>query len=166
VFFPFLTCTYLPLRFTWVGDRCMLRMGKTLLPGKMCDWKADPFVSYTLSCMNGVRDKCISVFCVLNRNGHLNFNRWLPPILFEIWMEVLEENFSFHFVHLNDTMSWKWSSKMFTTKSVYDHLTLGPWGGHFYHIWKAKIPYKIKILTWLVEQGAVLTKDNMVKRKC
>lgn len=51
------------------------------------------------------------------------------------------------------------------TKSVYDHLTLCPGGAQFSHNWKANIPYKIKIFTWLVENGAVLTKDSMVKRK-
>ena len=82
---------------------------------------------------------------MLDRNGHLNF--------------------SFQFVNMDDIVSWKWSSKkVFTTKSVYDHLTPGPRGGCFSHIWKAKLPYKLKIFTWLVEQGAVLTKSNMVKR--
>jgi hypothetical protein len=33
------------------------------------------------------------------------------------------------------------------------------------YIWKVKIPEKIKIFMWLVEQKAILTKDNMVKRK-
>jgi hypothetical protein len=31
-------------------------------------------------------------------------------------------------------------------------------------VWKAKIPAKIKTFMWLVEQGAILTKDNMVRR--
>jgi hypothetical protein len=31
--------------------------------------------------------------------------------------------------------------------------------------WKAKIPLKIKIFTWLVFQNAILTKDNLSKRK-
>jgi hypothetical protein len=32
-------------------------------------------------------------------------------------------------------------------------------------IWKSKLSEKIKIFTWLVAQGAILTKDNMLKRK-
>jgi hypothetical protein len=31
-------------------------------------------------------------------------------------------------------------------------------------IWKAKNPLKIKIFMWLVNQNAILTKDNLVKR--
>lgn len=32
-------------------------------------------------------------------------------------------------------------------------------------IWKAKIPLKVKIFLWLVEQNAILTKDNLIKWK-
>jgi hypothetical protein len=38
-------------------------------------------------------------------------------------------------------------------------------GSSFSHIWKAKIPLEIKIFTWLMENNAVLTKDNMTKGK-
>jgi hypothetical protein len=48
---------------------------------------------------------------------------------------------------------------------MYDHLTRDDEGCPFSHIWKAKIPYKIKIFTWLLENNVVLTKDNMAKRK-
>ena len=144
----------------------MLRMERTLLFWEDVWLKSRPLCVLHPVLYEWCEDKFISVFSVLYKNGHLNFSRWLPPNLFEAWMEVLGETFSFHFVKKNDTVSWKWcSKKVFTTKSVYGHLTLGPRGGHFTHIWKAKIPYKIKIFTWLVEQGAVLTKDNMVKRK-
>jgi len=62
-------------------------------------------------------------------------------------------------------VSWKWGrNKIFTTKSTYDHLTVGQSRGHFNHIWKAKIPYKIKIFTWLLEKDVVLTKDNLIRR--
>ena len=64
-----------------------------------------------------------------------------------------------------DTPIWKWNkSSRFSTKSVYEFLTKEDSGKHFKHIWKAKIPYKIKIFMWLVENNAILTKDNMIKR--
>jgi hypothetical protein len=31
-------------------------------------------------------------------------------------------------------------------------------------IWKAKIPEKIKIFMWLIEQNDILTKDNLLER--
>lgn len=48
---------------------------------------------------------------------------------------------------------------------MYNHLTSDEEGNAHSKIWKAKIPYKIKIFLWLLEQGATLTKDNMIKRK-
>jgi hypothetical protein len=51
----------------------------------------------------------------------------------------------------------------FTTKTVYDHLTKNDCGNSFQHIWRSKIPLKIKIFTWQLENNAIPTKDNMVK---
>jgi hypothetical protein len=53
----------------------------------------------------------------------------------------------------------------FTVKAMYDQLTVNDSGKSFTRIWKAKIPYKIKIFLRLIEIEAVLTKDNMIKRK-
>ena len=89
-----------------------------------------------------------------------------PPLLFEEWMALLEKVFSYNFENQEDIVLWKWcSKKTFTTKSVYDHLSEEGNTNTFSHIWKTRIPYKIKIFTWLLEKGVVLTKDNMVKRK-
>jgi hypothetical protein len=69
-------------------------------------------------------------------------------------------------VSLNDEPCWEWSpKKTFTVKSVYDHLTKGDSGPSYKRIWKAKLPEKIKIFMWLLEQKAILTKENMLKRK-
>lgn len=39
-------------------------------------------------------------------------------------------------------------------------------GPSFKIIWKGKVPAKIKVFIWLVENNAILTnKDNMIKRK-
>jgi hypothetical protein len=48
---------------------------------------------------------------------------------------------------------------------MYDQLTVNDSGKAHTRIWKAKIPYKIKIFLWLTENEAILTKDNMIKRK-
>jgi hypothetical protein len=61
---------------------------------------------------------------------------------------------------------WKWtSSRKFTVKSVYEHLTKDGRGESNKRIRKAKIPEKIKIFMWLAEQKAILTKDNLIRRK-
>jgi hypothetical protein len=72
-------------------------------------------------------------------------------------------------VHLNDekgSVYWKWTpSRSFIVKSVYEHLTKDECGPKFQRIWKAKIPIKIKTFMWLIKQQAILTKDNMLRRK-
>ena len=35
---------------------------------------------------------------------------------------------------------------------------------HNKKIWKANIPLKIKIWMWLIDNDAILTKDNVIKR--
>ena len=47
---------------------------------------------------------------------------------------------------------------------MYDALTKESNGESFKHIWKARIPYKITIFLWLVENNAVLTKDNLIRK--
>ena len=47
------------------------------------------------------------------------------------------------------------------------YITLTSDGNGLAHrkIWKGKIPAKIKIFMWLLENNAILTKDNLIKRK-
>jgi hypothetical protein len=47
---------------------------------------------------------------------------------------------------------------------VYDHLSGGETGLNFKYIWKSKVPYKI-IFLWLLENNAILTKDNLIRIK-
>jgi hypothetical protein len=63
-----------------------------------------------------------------------------------------------HYVDLEGT-----TSKKFSIKSVYDHLTREDNGHAYTSIWKAKIPEKLKIFMWLRAQKSILTKDNMIK---
>ena len=110
-------------------------------------------------------DKHISVHQFLARQGQLEFNRWLNPLLFEQWLSVIDTIYHHNFSATTDTHAWKWNKgRMFTTKSVYEYLTKDEAVLHFKHIWKAKIPYKIKFFMWLVENNAILTKDNLLHR--
>ena len=59
---------------------------------------------------------------------------------------------------------WKPENKgKFSVKSTYNALTSSEGGPTFKHIWKGKIPAKIKISLWLMENNAILTEDNMIK---
>ena len=46
---------------------------------------------------------------------------------------------------------------------MYKHLCQNDQGQNFKHIWQAKIPLKIKIFMWLL-QNAILTKDNLTRK--
>jgi hypothetical protein len=66
----------------------------------------------------------------------------------------------------DDKVCWKWTpSKIFSVKSIYECLTRRDEGHAFKRVWKAKLLGKIKTFMWLVEQKAILTKDNMIKRQ-
>jgi hypothetical protein len=52
----------------------------------------------------------------------------------------------------------------YSVKVIYDQLSGAGTGRRFTHIWKAKIPYKVKIFVWLIENNAILSKDNMIRR--
>jgi len=98
-------------------------------------------------------------------NAQLQFTRWLPPFLFESWLILIDEVYAYPFDNDNDKISWKpGKTGNFSTKSVYDRLTIDDSGLSFRYIWKAKIPHRIKVFLWLLENKAVLTKDNLIKR--
>lgn len=54
---------------------------------------------------------------------------------------------------------------LFSVKSMYKSLCNQEVENPLNQIWKAKIPLKIKIFMWLIFNNAILTKDNLVKRK-
>ena len=100
------------------------------------------------------KDNC--VWCVRKKIGHFDFSSWLPPLFFESWMGVIEEVFAHRFENQDDKISWRWSGKkVFTTKSVYEHLTASLRGPKFAHIWKAKIPYKVKKICIGLQQQSI-----------
>jgi hypothetical protein len=55
-------------------------------------------------------------------------------------------------------------SKNFSVKTMYAQLCRTNAEIHNKRIWKAKIPLKVKVFIWLLQQNAILTKDNLVKR--
>lgn len=62
--------------------------------------------------------------------------------------------------------SWKFSKNgNFSVKSVYKALTIDDAYFYYQKIWKRLIPAKIKNFLWLLANNAILTRDNMVRRK-
>ena len=84
---------------------------------------------------------------------------------FEMWVSLINKDYSYPFENINDEILWRLcKSGKFTTKSVYDMLCSGDSGQSFKSIWKAKIPHRIKVFLWLLENKVTLTKDNLLKR--
>lgn len=110
-------------------------------------------------------DKNVTIQKFRDNGGLLSFGRWLPTVLSDQWKEVRCKVLNKHHNEDSDKISWKWTKTgLFCVKTTYDHLTSDDYGDAYTRLWKAKIPYKIKIFLWLLEKGATLTKDNMVKR--
>lgn len=69
-------------------------------------------------------------------------------------------------IHEPDVVFWKLEkNNKFSVKSVYNGLTRTDVGPYHKRIWKGKISAKIKISMWLMTNDAILTKDNVIKRK-
>ena len=77
----------------------------------------------------------------------------------------MDEIYSYPFENENDVIFWKLNNNgKFSTKSVYDLLTNDDSGLSFKSIWKARIPHRVTVFLWLLENGVVLNKDNLLKR--
>jgi hypothetical protein len=111
-------------------------------------------------------DKFILVKDARIKNWQLSFRRWLNNENEIRWISLCCDCENFEFQDSPDTVQWKWGGKKtFTVKSMYNSLSNNISGPNMQHSWKAKIPPKIKIFMWLLENKALLTKDNMIKRK-
>ena len=112
----------------------------------------------------GNEQKC-KVAEVAKRGCRLSFRRWLDEHLQnQLRLHDLISPFSVSMV--NDTPKWiKGEKGAFSVKSIYKSLCFQEVGTTMSHIWKAKIPLKIKNFMWLIYNNAILTKDNLVKSK-
>jgi hypothetical protein len=110
-------------------------------------------------------DKRISVHEVWSEGWVIHFQIIPQGLARSQWYELAERLNNVSLNGDNDVPLWRWmANKVFSVKFVYNHLTKHEPGVDYNRIWKAKIPEKIKIFMWLLEQKAVLTKDNMIRR--
>lgn len=80
------------------------------------------------------------------------FNRSLTIQELEDWDNLIQD------LHLEDTqdeVTWGLErSGVFTTKSLYGFITLGGVESHLdKHLWKSKLPMKIKVFVWQIYHG-------------
>jgi hypothetical protein len=130
-------------------------------------WSEDKPLGVTYSVLFELcSNKKISVHEVWNEGWVIHFKINRQGIVKSQWYELAAK---LNNVTLNETKDlpiWKWNAnKQFSVKSVYEHLTRDDAGMAYKRVWKAKIPEKINIFMWLIEQKVVLTKGNMIWRK-
>ena len=53
------------------------------------------------------QDKNISVHTFILKQAQLSFSRWLPPILFDSWVSLIDEIYAYPFANSADEISWK-----------------------------------------------------------
>jgi len=69
-------------------------------------------------------EKNITVHQFLLVNGQLAFTRWLPPFMFDQWIEIVNRAYQSRYQNTDDIISWRWGGKKTSiTRTVYDHVT-------------------------------------------
>jgi hypothetical protein len=63
-----------------------------------------------------------------------------------------------------DRSKWKWTkNRSFIVKSFYKEFCRNGIDRSFRHLWKRKIPLKIKVWLWLIWHNAIANKDNLLR---
>jgi hypothetical protein len=94
------------------------------------------------------------------------FRRWLDESAQNQLRQMRDILTSCALSQQKDKPIWIWEAKKkFSVKSMYAHLCSADTEKPSKKLWKAKIPLKIKIFMWLIQLNAILTKDNLAKRK-
>jgi hypothetical protein len=135
-------------------------------------WKDKWLTSRSLSerfpnLFNIVRNKSALVAQVcLDTNLNLSFCRTITGIKLVEWQNLL---YLLNSVSLNPS-SDKFvrdghKNGIFSVQSMYHLLMYNPSNNRNKMIWKLKIPLKIKVFLWNLGRGAILTKDNLARRR-
>lgn len=106
-------------------------------------------------------DSEITVNVAFQRGWQLQFRRWLTVDL--LIMKDMLEGFVCSWVPnaVEDRAQWALCKNgKFTVRSMYNLPTDKGLHRPFKHLWKAKLPSKIKIWTWLIWHNAIATKST------
>jgi hypothetical protein len=111
-----------------------------------------------------VRRKNMSVAQVLSTTPlNVSFRRSLVGELWEEWLDLVGKIVDVSLTEHRDCFIWT-ANKAFSVKNLYNDLIIRAGARVNCWTWKAKLPLKIKIFLWFLNNGVVLTKDNLVKR--
>jgi hypothetical protein len=152
--------------FYFAGRKVLLRKGNLVR-----FWK-DPWLDDIPLCESflALFDICQGQDWTFERTMSCNlvipFRRRMLPDMISQWEHIKNRGMSYPSSLDSDTVTWSLSvNGCFSNKSMYQHLEKNLAGSHNKWIWKAKVPLKIKIFLWQLFQNAILTRDNLKKRK-
>jgi hypothetical protein len=122
-------------------------------------------------------DQYPSLYCIVNHTNvsvahvmnelplNIGFRRALSDNRWDRWAHLVGRLMEVQLSENDDTFHWNLTqSGLFTVKSMYLDLLDGNGGDAKKHIWKIKVPLKIRIFMWFLHKRVILTKDNLKKR--
>jgi hypothetical protein len=118
------------------------------------------------SLYNIVQRKNVLVANVLaNTPLNIDFRRVLTGNKWNNWLHLCQRLMMVQLSDNPDKFIWKLTStRAFTVRSMYLDLMNGHTRFLRTYLWKLKIPLKIKIFMWFLNNKVVLTKDNLAKQ--
>jgi hypothetical protein len=115
---------------------------------------------------NIVRKKSATIAYVFStRPLNVSFRRNLVAANLQSWHNLILRIANIHLNDQSDVFRWSLKSDgQFSVSSMYQALLDSAIIPHNSHLWKIRIPLKIKVFLWLLYRESILTKDNLVKR--
>ena len=96
---------------------------------------------------------------------NISFRRTFNDHNFDQWVLLCQRLMLVQLSAEDDSFVWKLTdSGVFTVKSIYLNMMNGHTRFLRNYLWKVKIPLKIKIFMWFLNNKVLLTKDNLARR--
>ncbi|WVZ72675.1 hypothetical protein U9M48_021095 [Paspalum notatum var. saurae] len=118
------------------------------------------------SLYNIARKKNVTVSSVLSSIPlNIFFRKALVGEKLQKWKKLVTKIALVQLDDQPDSLKWDvFKQDQFTVNSMYEHLMNQNALPLHKHLWKLKLPVKIKIYLWFLFKGVILTKDNLIKR--
>jgi hypothetical protein len=102
-----------------------------------------------------------------SRPLNISFHRNLVAENLLSWHALVMRLMDIQLTDRPDTFKWSLNSNgQFLVSSMYQAFLDTNVVPNNSHLWKIKVPLKIRVFLWLLYREAILTKDNLVKRNC
>ena len=96
---------------------------------------------------------------------NIQFRRTLAGNRWEVWLHLVRRLMEVQLSQQPDQLRWKLTrTEEFTVKSMCLDFINSSSIPSSKHVWRVKVPLKIKVFMWFVHKQVILTKDNLAKR--